>query len=117
MSDLESNTANTAARKHGKPGREARPKSTTIDSHSHVGVPAAGAYIKPHLDLSTIPLAHFSTAETQGTQRQTGSGHPPVHRLSYDERFAIMDAMGVDMQFVMPPPPQCYYTVRARTSP
>ena len=22
-----------------------------------------------------------------------------------------MDAMGVDMQLVMPPPPQCYYTV------
>ena len=31
----------TAARKQGKPGREIRPKSTTIDIHSHVGVPAA----------------------------------------------------------------------------
>ena len=30
----------TAARKHGKPGREIRPKSTTIDIHSHVGDPA-----------------------------------------------------------------------------
>ena len=29
----------------------------------------------------------------------------------YDERFAVMDEMGVDMQLVMPPPPQCYYTV------
>ncbi len=29
----------------------------------------------------------------------------------YDERFAIMDKMGVDMQLVMPPPPQCYHTV------
>jgi len=28
----------TAARRHGRPGREARPKSTTIDVHSHVGV-------------------------------------------------------------------------------
>src|SRR5437870_10314080 len=43
----------TAARKHGKPGRELRPKSTTIDIHSHVGVPAAAAaLVKPHLDPS-----------------------------------------------------------------
>ena len=35
----------TAARQHGKPGREIRPKSVTIDIHSHVAVPAAGAYV------------------------------------------------------------------------
>ena len=29
-----------------------------------------------------------------------------------DERFAAMDEMGVDMQLVMPPPPQFYYTCR-----
>ena len=29
----------------------------------------------------------------------------------YDERFAVMDKMGVDVQLVMPPPPQCYHTV------
>src|ERR1041385_8515338 len=51
----------TAARKQGKPGREVRPKSTTIDIHSHVGVPAAAAIAQPHLDLSKIPLAHFAT--------------------------------------------------------
>ena len=34
----------TAARKHGKPGREIRPKSTTIDIHSHVAIPQAAAY-------------------------------------------------------------------------
>jgi aminocarboxymuconate-semialdehyde decarboxylase len=33
----------TAARKHGKPGREIRPQSVTIDIHSHIAVPAAGA--------------------------------------------------------------------------
>jgi len=50
--------APTAARKHGRPGRDIRPKSTTIDIHSHVAVPAAAAFVQPHLDLSTIPLAH-----------------------------------------------------------
>ena len=28
-----------------------------------------------------------------------------------DERLRDMDDMGLDMQLVMPPPPQCYYTV------
>jgi aminocarboxymuconate-semialdehyde decarboxylase len=29
----------------------------------------------------------------------------------YDERLKDMDAMGLDMQLVMPPPPQCYFTL------
>lgn len=102
--------ANTAARKHGKPGREARPQSTTIDSHTHIGVPAAGAYMKPHLDLSTIPLAHFSSAESTeiNNKQQVDISECMV---SYDQRFAIMDMMGVDRQLVMPGPPQLYHTV------
>jgi len=51
----------TAARQQGKPGREVRPKSITIDIHSHVGVPAAAQIAQPHLDLSKIPLANFAT--------------------------------------------------------
>src|SRR3974390_31105 len=49
----------TAARRHGKPGREMRPSSTTIDIHSHVAIPDAAALVRPHLDPATIPLAHF----------------------------------------------------------
>jgi aminocarboxymuconate-semialdehyde decarboxylase len=30
---------------------------------------------------------------------------------SYDQRLADLDAMGIDLQLVMCPPPQCYYTV------
>ena len=71
----------TAAREHGKPGRELRPKSTTIDIHSHVGVPAAAALVKPHLDPASVPLAHFSTPETKAVnQRQEADvllGHQP----------------------------------------
>ena len=36
----------TAARKHGRPGREARPRTTTVDIHSHVSVPAAAAFVE-----------------------------------------------------------------------
>ena len=60
----------TAARKHGKPGREIRPQSTTIDIHSHVAIPQAGAFVKPHLDLSTIPLGHFANAETKALSQK-----------------------------------------------
>jgi aminocarboxymuconate-semialdehyde decarboxylase len=102
--------ADTAARKHGEPGREARPKSTTIDAHTHIAVPEAGAFIKPHLDLSTIPLAHFSSPETKELNaKQEGDVRGPM--TQYADRFKMMDTMGVDMQLVMPPPPQLYHTV------
>src|SRR5258708_5123062 len=100
----------TAARKHGKPGREVRPKSTTIDIHSHVAIPQAGVFVKPHLDMSTIALAHFASAETKAlTQKQEEDIRARI--TGYDERLADLDAMGLDMQLVMPPPNQCFYTV------
>jgi aminocarboxymuconate-semialdehyde decarboxylase len=97
-------------RAHGKPGREIRPKSTTIDIHSHVAIPQAAAYVKPHLDMSTIALAHFATAETKAlSQKQEADIRARI--TGYDERLADLAAMGIDVQLVMPPPNQCYYTV------
>lgn len=68
----------------------------------------------PHLDISTIPLAFFSAPETtkvnqqQDLDRQSRlSGHDD----GLAERLRDLDEMGVDRQLVMPPPPQCYYTV------
>jgi aminocarboxymuconate-semialdehyde decarboxylase len=106
--------APTAARKQGKPGREARPKSTTIDIHSHVGVPAAAQIAQPHLDLSKIPLAHFATDNVRALNaRQEADRRTRMTGLDngLDERLRDMDDMGLDMQLVMPPPPQCYFTV------
>jgi aminocarboxymuconate-semialdehyde decarboxylase len=100
----------TAARRHGKPGRERRPKGTTIDIHSHVAIPQAAVYVKPHLDISTIALAHFATPETKAlSQKQEEDIRSRI--TGYDERLADLDAMGIDLQLVMPPPNQCYYTV------
>jgi aminocarboxymuconate-semialdehyde decarboxylase len=103
--------ANTAAREHGTPGRERRPQSLTIDAHSHVAVPRAAEFIKPYLDVSTIPLAHFSSAESKAVNAKQEADIRSRIVGNYDERFADMDRMGVDMQLVMPPPPQCYHTV------
>ena len=100
----------TAARKHGKPGREARPKSITIDAHTHIAVPRAAEYIKPHLDVSTIPLEHFASAETKEIHAKQ-EADIRSRMTTYNERFTDMDKMGVDMQLVMPPPAQCYHTV------
>jgi aminocarboxymuconate-semialdehyde decarboxylase len=100
----------TASRKHGKPGREIRPKSITVDIHSHVAIPQAAAFVKPHLDMSTIALAHFANAETKAlSQKQEEDIRARI--TGYDERLADLAAMGIDVQLVMPPPNQCYYTV------
>lgn len=111
MANVWNKYANTAARKHDKPGREQRPKSITIDAHSHVAVPRAAEFIKPHLDISTIPLAHFATAETKELNAKQEADIRSCMTAGYDERFATMERMGIDMQLVMPPPPQCYHTV------
>jgi aminocarboxymuconate-semialdehyde decarboxylase len=101
--------AATVARRHGKAGREIRPKTVTIDIHSHVAVPAAAKFVEPHLDWATVPLAHFANAETKAlSQKQEADIRA---RSSHDHRLADLDAMGIDIQIIAPPPPQCYYTV------
>jgi aminocarboxymuconate-semialdehyde decarboxylase len=110
MAEMWNKYANTAARQHGKPGRAQRPKSTTIDAHTHIAIPQAGAYIKPYLDVSTIPLAHFSNDETKAINAKQEADIREC-MTSYDQRFKMMDEMGIDMQMTMPPPPQLYHTV------
>ena len=100
----------TTARKRGRPGRKIRPKSITIDIHSHVAVPQAAVFVQPHLDPATIPLAHFAAPDTKAlNQKQEADIRARISK--HDERLAELDAMGIDLQLVMPPPPQCYYTV------
>jgi aminocarboxymuconate-semialdehyde decarboxylase len=114
MTQLWNKYASTAARKHGRPGRELRPSSTTIDIHSHVAIPAAAALAAPHLDPATIPLAHFADATTKAlNQKQDEDIRARI--TGYDERLRELDAMGMDMQLVLPSPGQCYYTVPVET--
>ena len=100
----------TAARTHGRPGREVRPKTITIDMHSHVAVPAAAAFVNPHVDLSKVPLAHFSTPNTTALNNKQQKDRTP-NMIDVAVRLADMDEAGIDMQIIMPPPPQCTYTV------
>jgi aminocarboxymuconate-semialdehyde decarboxylase len=98
----------TAARKHGRPGREVRPASTTIDMHAHMLVPEAEAFVRPHLPPD--PRAQFYNEDTRHlTRKQDADRRPNLTDLNL--RLADMDAMGVDMQVVSPAPPQCTYTL------
>ena len=109
MTDQWNKYGPTAARKHGKVGRDVRPKTTTVDIHAHVAVPEAAKFVEPHLDLSNKPLAHFAKAETKAlNQKQEADIRA---RAGADQRLADLDTMGIDVQMIAPPPPQCYYTV------
>jgi aminocarboxymuconate-semialdehyde decarboxylase len=100
----------TAARKRGKPGRETRPTSLTLDMHAHVVIPRAFEIVKAHLDPAAVPLSHFADAATRALNtKQEGDIAQGIRAT--DVRFRAMDAMGVDMQLICPAPPQIYYTV------
>lgn len=103
--------ADTAARQHGKPGRTVRPQSVTIDLHAHAVVPAAAKFVGNNLDPATIPLAHFASVLTKELNAKQESDIRS-RMIEYDDRLRDMDEMGVDMQLVMPPPPQLYHTVK-----
>ncbi|MGH7044554.1 MAG: amidohydrolase family protein [Acetobacteraceae bacterium] len=108
MADPTNRYERTAARQHGRPGRELRPVSTTIDMHAHMIVDAAAALVAPHLPQD--PRAQYFTAETRLlTRKQDQDRHK--HHTDLDLRLSVMDEMGVDMQIISPAPPQCYYTV------
>jgi aminocarboxymuconate-semialdehyde decarboxylase len=99
----------TAARSRGKPGRELRPRSVTIDIHAHVAVPEAAQFVAPYLDMASVPLAHFATPETKAlSQKQEADIRS---RRDHEHRLADLDAMAIDIQMIAPPPLQCYYTV------
>lgn len=108
MAEIWNKYADTAARKHGTPGREQRPKSTTIDAHCHIAVPRVGEIVTPHLKQSTDPLVAQSAPETQALMaKQAADIRTRIGTT--DERFAAMDEMGVDVQLISPAPPQILY--------
>jgi aminocarboxymuconate-semialdehyde decarboxylase len=110
MADIWNKYEPTAARKRGRPGRETRPQSITVDLHAHVAVPRAAEIATPHLDRSTVPLDHFATPDTKAIMAKQAADISEGIRAT-DARFRAMDAMGVDMQLISPGPPQLYYTV------
>lgn len=98
----------TAARTHGRPGREIRPRSLTVDIHSHVQVPAAADCVRPH--QKPDPRSSVYTEDTRIlTRKQDEDRTPNLTELAL--RMRDFDAMGLDAQVISPAPAQCYYAV------
>ena len=74
MPELWNKYGPTAARQHGKPGREVRPKSVTIDIHAHVDVPEAAKFVAPHLDMKTVR----SPISPRRNRRRSRRSRPPI---------------------------------------
>ena len=110
MSEVWNRFGPTAARASRQPGRTVRPSSITIDVHSHVAVPEAADFVKPHLEIKSMPLVRFATPDTRVLNQQQDADRTS-RMTQYDERLADLEAMGVDLQVVKPLPPQCYYTL------
>jgi aminocarboxymuconate-semialdehyde decarboxylase len=100
----------TAARAHGRPGREIRPRSLTVDIHSHVQVPDAADYVRPH--QKPDPRASVYTEETRILTRKQDEDRTP-NLIDLALRMRDFDAMGLDAQVISPAPAQCYYAVPA----
>ncbi len=110
MADIWNKYEPTAARSRGRPGREVRPKSLTVDMHAHVAIPRAAEIATPHLKAATDPLVQLSMPETQALMaKQEADVRQPIGAT--DLRFKTMDEMGVDVQLICPAPPQLYYTI------
>ena len=83
MADMWNKYEPTAARKRGKPGRETRPKSITVDMHAHVVIPQRlRAGRRPQLDMSTIPLGAFLDAATKALNAKQEADHPRADRAT-----------------------------------
>jgi len=91
------------------PATTARLDSKTVDIHAHVAIPAAAEYMKPHVDLMRIAMVKHANEETRGVNVQQDKDRLPVAMSNVADRIEVLDAQGINMQVVAPPPPQCYY--------
>ena len=91
----------TSARQHGRPGREIRPKSLTVDIHSHAMVPAAAEVVHGHRPPD--PRAAFYTEETRALGRKQDADRTP-YLTDLERRMKVFDDMGVDAQVISPAP-------------
>jgi len=107
MPDIWSKYTLTAARTHD-PARVdvRRPRSGTLDIHSHVMIEAAAELVKPHL-----PPAHATAAQDTIALGKKQDADRRSRLTTLNERLADLDAMGIAVQAIKPTPMQCYYNV------
>ncbi len=110
MIDKKNRYGLTAARINDADGRARRPSATTVDIHAHIFVPDAAKIMRPHTDISRIPLGYFSNQLTREiSDLQTKDIREVMTTI--DRRLFDLDKMGIDIQVIAPAPGQCYYYV------
>lgn len=91
------------------PADTRRLSTTTVDSHAHVAIAEAAQYMAPHVDPSRIAMVKYANDETNAINNQQEKDRGPVAMQDVEDRLRVLDAQGINMQLVAPPPPQCYY--------
>ncbi len=81
----------------------------TVDVHAHVHIGAATEYMAPHVDPTRIAMVQHSNEETRAINMKQDKDRLPVAMSDITDRLEVLDAQGIDIQVVAPPPPQCYY--------
>jgi aminocarboxymuconate-semialdehyde decarboxylase len=114
-STIDTRARGTAVNRYGPtsarptPATPGRLSTTTVDSHAHVVIPAAAKYMAPHFDPKRIAMVKHSNDETNMVNGQQEKDRGPVAMQDIEDRMKVLDAQGINMQVVAPPPPQCYY--------
>ncbi|HEY4200410.1 MAG TPA: amidohydrolase family protein [Devosiaceae bacterium] len=104
---MSSNYGPTVARTHGRPGRETRPKTLTVDVHNHVWSLEAEAFVKPHFDPSKVSMTRGAPDATKELMKRQAADRRP-HQTDWKVRIAEMDKMGIDVQVISVVPSQMY---------
>ena len=101
----------TAARDHTQE-KAPKPDIATVDIHSHLHIQEAHEIAAPHQDMSQQSFVRFSNELSKAEQTKQEADRRP-HLDNVEQRLQDMDAMGLDLQLVMPVPLQSYYWVPA----
>jgi aminocarboxymuconate-semialdehyde decarboxylase len=96
----------TAARP--KPKTSQRLSSTVVDLHAHINLPEAAAFAAPYMNMMDVDLFRFANDRTRRINGQQEKDRI-IALTSTDDRIAVLDAMGIDIQVIAPAPIQSYY--------
>ena len=111
MADMWNKYEPTAARKHGKPGRETRPKSITIDMHAHVAIAARAARSRARISISSKSRSTISRRRDQGAQWPSRQPTSATASATPTRGFASWTTWASTCSSSAAGPPQLYYTV------
>ena len=112
MAEPYNHCRHTAARRHGRSRREIRPRSMTVDIHSHAGVQAAADLARPH--VPSDPRGKLLTEETRFLTRKQDTDRTP-NLIDLGLRMRDFEATGLDAQVVSPAPGLCHQDLRLGT--